>query len=451
MINGGAAAYAPRAMVLALLLACDGLDYTSIPKERVVDSFTYVDAGALVPGDRQPFTVPLFSRADGAPRIFEITAEDVSIPEGADAAAFIVDDSYWASELCDGNGDGTPDCLDLEAYDPNSDADTVPLGVVFAPTVEGYYEGLLTIWSNDTQTQETAPLPDDPEGSEWGVWRVQLRGLSRYACGVVWPNFFDYGRRAAGGDFPSTFQVQNCGIVTLTVSAISTGASLSMTSLTLPPLYVLPGEKESISINFSPAAMTDGMPTPESAVVQLLGNDEDLVYENIEIIGNDCENSSDTSWSWDGSKFNAERTQWDADGDGFTLCGGDCDDADPNVNPAVVEVVDPELATPIDDDCDGATDESPNPVGTDDDGDGCNETGSDCGYRDCNDADPAVSPQATEAANGIDDDCDGQVDETTERYDDDNDGLSERDGDCDDSNPLVLLSATEIQDGIDND
>ncbi len=438
-------------MLTLALVACDGPDYTSIPQERVVDSFAYVDAGALPPGDRQPFTVPLFSRADGAARIFEVVAEDISVPEGAEQPAFIVDDSYWANELCDSNGDGVADCLDLEGYDPSSDADTFPLNVIFAPTVEGYYEGILTIWSNDTQTTEMLPLPDDPEGDEWGVWRVQLRGLSRYACGFVWPDFHDYGKRAAGGDFPTTFHVQNCGIVTLTVSAITLSETTSMASLTLPPLYVLPGEAEEIDVGWTPAAYTDGEPTPERGVLSFAGNSDLLSAETVEIIGNDCAQSADSTWSYDGTTFSSESTSWDADGDGFTPCGGDCDDTDPNVNPSVSEAVDPELEEPIDDDCDGAFDEAANPIDTDDDGDGCNESGSLCGSQDCNDANAAVYPGATETANGVDDDCDGWADDHTERYDDDNDALSERDGDCDDENPLVLPGAAEILDGVDND
>ena len=48
---------------------------------------------------------------------------------------------------------------------------------------------------------------------------------------------------------------------------------------------------------------------------------------------------------------------------------------------------------------------------SDADGDGFNADGGSCGPRDCNDGNPAVRPSATEACNGVDDDCDGVVDD----------------------------------------
>ncbi len=86
----------------------------------------------------------------------------------------------------------------------------------------------------------------------------------------------------------------------------------------------------------------------------------------------------------------------DADGDGYSLCDGDCDDADPAVNPSAPEVCDGD--TPVDNDCDPETDET-----ADADGDGytlCD--------GDCDDADPGIYPEAEEiCGNGVDEDCDG--------------------------------------------
>jgi len=109
--------------------------------------------------------------------------------------------------------------------------------------------------------------------------------------------------------------------------------------------------------------------------------------------------------------------QVDADGDGW-WAGSDCDDANVAVNPWAIELCDG-----IDNDCDGQTD-----VGAGDDyypdadGDGYGDDNAlvlSCtplpGFitqgGDCNDADPLVNPLATEMCNGIDDNCDGQVDE----------------------------------------
>ena len=46
---------------------------------------------------------------------------------------------------------------------------------------------------------------------------------------------------------------------------------------------------------------------------------------------------------------------FDVDGDGFTTCGGDCDDSDPNVNPGMEEIP----SNGIDDNCNCQIDEQP--------------------------------------------------------------------------------------------
>ncbi|MFQ5606612.1 MAG: MopE-related protein, partial [Candidatus Zixiibacteriota bacterium] len=85
----------------------------------------------------------------------------------------------------------------------------------------------------------------------------------------------------------------------------------------------------------------------------------------------------------------------DVDGDGISLCSGDCDDSDPAVFPG-----NPEVCDGKDNNCDAIVDNT-----ADADADGF----STC--TDCDDANPAVNPGATEAcANGIDDDCNGLVD-----------------------------------------
>ncbi len=87
---------------------------------------------------------------------------------------------------------------------------------------------------------------------------------------------------------------------------------------------------------------------------------------------------------------------FDADGDGFTTCGGDCNDGTPDVHPGA-----PELCNQYDDNCNGVLDD-----GFDLDGDGytsCN--------GDCNDSNANVRPGATETCNSVDDDCDQIVDE----------------------------------------
>jgi len=129
----------------------------------------------------------------------------------------------------------------------------------------------------------------------------------------------------------------------------------------------------------------------------------------------------------------------DGDADGWSACAGDCADADATVYPDAPETLDG-----VDDDCDGTVDEGTS--GYDDDGDGYSEAEGDCA-----DADPGVSPVAVEVADGIDQDCDGLVDDTTNAYDDDGDGTTEDGGDCDDAASDTHPGAEEVADGVDND
>jgi hypothetical protein len=109
----------------------------------------------------------------------------------------------------------------------------------------------------------------------------------------------------------------------------------------------------------------------------------------------------------------------DADGDGFA-CELDCDDDDDSIHPDADEICDGR-----DNDCDGSVDEHDAVDASlwyaDFDGDGygdpasttvaCTQpTGWLADTSDCNDADPAAFPGASEACNGRDDDCDGSVD-----------------------------------------
>jgi hypothetical protein len=124
----------------------------------------------------------------------------------------------------------------------------------------------------------------------------------------------------------------------------------------------------------------------------------------------------------------------DFDGDGFAPgVGGDCKDTDDTVHPGAVEIADG-----FDQNCDGQIDEGT--AYADDDGDAycegpiCSDSST---PGDCDDSLGAADthPLASEVADRIDNDCDGQVDEGTEYADDDGDGFTEAGGDCDDTDP----------------
>ena len=108
----------------------------------------------------------------------------------------------------------------------------------------------------------------------------------------------------------------------------------------------------------------------------------------------------------------------DADHDGYTTAGGDCNDNNTTIHPGATELCDG-----IDNDCDGAIDEGVTSTtwyrDSDQDSYGGTTTVQACsqpsGYvsrgGDCNDGNGQVYPGATEVCDGVDNDCDAAVDE----------------------------------------
>ena len=148
----------------------------------------------------------------------------------------------------------------------------------------------------------------------------------------------------------------------------------------------------------------------------------------------------------DGAKFDSQPIGY------YVTDKTDCDDTNPAVNPGATERCDDGR----DNDCDGRVDVGC--VCTDEDGDGIfAQIG--CGTaRDCDDANAAVYPGAAEICwDDIDNNCNGLVDEGCTCTDGDGDGYYAQDGcgtaaDCDDADAAVYPGATEIcGDGIDDD
>ncbi len=202
-------------------------------------------------------------------------------------------------------------------------------------------------------------------------------------------------------------------------------------------------------------------------------NDADVAY-NPGAAESDCTDPND--YNCDGSVGYV-----DADGDGYAACE-ECDDANAANNPAAVEVCDG-----ADNDCDGAVDEADATDAStwyaDTDADGYGDAGNTAvacdvpvGYTadatDCDDADGNVNPAEIELCNGIDDNCDGVIDEDTSAdtltwyADADSDGYGDAastldscsapggyvadDDDCDDTDASINPAGTEVCDGVDN-
>jgi hypothetical protein len=86
-------------------------------------------------------------------------------------------------------------------------------------------------------------------------------------------------------------------------------------------------------------------------------------------------------------------------------------------------------------------------VGVDGDGDGFGIM-----EGDCNDKEAAINPDAEEIAdNGIDDDCDNMVDDGLDTSDSDEDDVTIASGDCNDTVDTIAPGMPELLDGLDND
>ena len=215
-------------------------------------------------------------------------------------------------------------------------------------------------------------------------------------------------------------------------------------------------------------------------------------------VDNDCDGATDEADAIDASTFYG-----DGDGDGygdpssttaacsapsgFVADSDDCDDGDAAINPGASELCDS-----VDNDCDGLVDDDDAPVSggstwySDSDGDGYGDSSSGVAActqpagtvaddSDCDDSDAAVNPAASELCDGVDNDCDGLVDDddtpvsgTATWYADSDgdsfgdpgsssDACSQPSGsvadstDCDDEDGAINPDADEQCDGVDND
>lgn len=128
--------------------------------------------------------------------------------------------------------------------------------------------------------------------------------------------------------------------------------------------------------------------------------------------------------------------------EGYIIDSQDCDDNNADANPNGTEVP----YNGVDDDCSNG-----DLVDQDNDGSpSCEVASAPC---DCADLDATIYPERPEILNGIDDNCNGNVDEGSSAFDDDGDGYSENEGDCDDGRKDVSPAGTEgtACDSVDQD
>jgi hypothetical protein len=158
----------------------------------------------------------------------------------------------------------------------------------------------------------------------------------------------------------------------------------------------------------------------------------------------DCSDHIDcTTDACDESRDTCVHTAVDRDGDGHfgTACSGDdCDDDDPTAYTGAIEACDG-----VDNDCDGVVNE-------DRDGDGHFDSSLCDDGDDCDDDDPLVYPGAPEVCDGIDNNCSGDIDDEEDTDGDGSIDITCSSGDdCDDEDPTVRPGAAEICNGNDDD
>jgi hypothetical protein len=254
-----------------------------------------------------------------------------------------------------------------------------------------------------------------------GVFEITARGRASIPELSVFPAAADFGPVAADATSSVQIRLDNPGTDPITVSGTTTDGRFAVVG---GAVVVEPGAFSTLPVTYTPV---DAQPVTAELSLRV----GTQVVATVGLRANACAAGNPALY--------------DVDQDGTTGCSGDCDDTDAAIGPGAAE-----LDNGIDDDCDGAIDEGT--PSADDDGDGyCEATACTDGSMpgDCNDADPLMNPAGTEQnSNGLDDDCDGTVDLGAE--DADGDGVAVP-VDCDDTDPATRPGAVETPNGEDDD
>lgn len=409
--------------VVAMVMAGCSQEYkVSAEASRFVVTPDLSDMGTVAVGANEPFVVSLSHVRGGD---IELLAVEILNIEG----------EYFQP-------------IESDPVEVLPSGETVELIFAYRPETEGYHTGRITFKTDAGEDDERT---------------VEVRGHATQPKLTMFPALIDFGPVAVGSARVKRAEIINSGTVKVDVADVFADSAV-FASETAMPVSIEPGERADVALSFRPET---GDEVRSEVTVTL---DSELDFGGLTLRGNACSTGAGDLY--------------DQDGDGYSICGPDCDDDDAGAHPGAEEV-----CNGVDDDCDGTVDEGTECF--DDDGDGRSEEAGDCndsdasvhlgaeedyengidddcdgvvdsgggdadgdGFSvsggDCDDYDSSTSPAAAEIADGVDNDCDGTIDEGTDAYDDDGDGFTELDGDCDDSDRLIAPEAPEAPDWKDN-
>ena len=235
----------------------------------------------------------------------------------------------------------------------------------------------------------------------------------------------DFGELLRGSLSTETIIISNDGEENLDITSIS--ALPPFTSPSGGGITIEPGQNTSITVQFIPTDYSDQSgtlsivsndPDESTLVIQLSGGTIKDVdgdgHDTTEAGGEDCDDDDHTIYPgaedewYDGIDSDcAGNDDYDQDGDGYqtdvwnedaVAGGGDCQDNSTEIYPGAPDI----WYDGIDSNCDGSDD-------FDQDGDGSRSALHGRGL-DCDDTDADINNSGVEAVNGLDDDCDGVVD-----------------------------------------